>query len=39
MKNHNQKHTGHNTIVWIAWMIIAFAFIIVYLIWHMHGYF
>ena len=38
MKNYNQKHTEGNEIVWIAWLIVAFACTILYLIWHMFGY-
>jgi hypothetical protein len=38
MKNHDPKHSDGNEIVVIAWLIVAFSFIILYLIWHMFGY-
>ena len=38
MKNHDHKHSEGNEIVVIAWLIVAFSFTILYLIWHMFGY-
>lgn len=38
MNDQKQKHSDGDEIVLIAWLIVAFSFIILYLIWHMFGY-
>lgn len=38
MKRYDQKHGRDDDMVLLAWMIVFFSFVILYLIWHAYGY-
>ncbi len=38
MNRYNQKHKDEEEHILIGWLIVVFSIVILYLIWHLHGY-